>query len=74
MVVLVVSAMMDENYGRVGRGWRKEHTKKPPAQNSKCTKFEKDLNANILSHTREKITRKRRMGECGEFRDLAIIC
>ena len=55
-VVLVVSAMMDENYvGRVA-GW-KEHSKKTPAQNSNC---------------KEKIKRKHRAGECGEFSDLAI--
>jgi len=49
----------------------KRALQKPPAQNSNCTKFEKDLNESILSR-KEKITRKHRAGECGEFSDLAI--
>ena len=36
-------------------GW-KEHSKKPPAQNSNCTKFCKDLNEFILSRKRENQT------------------
>jgi hypothetical protein len=34
----------------------KRALKKTPAQNSNCTKFEKDLNESILSHKKENHT------------------
>ena len=49
----------------------KRASKKTPAQNSNCTKFEKDLNE-VYFLAKEKITRKHWVGECGEFGDLAI--
>ena len=49
-----------------------EKEKKPPAQNSNCRIFEKDL-SEILSR-KEKIKRKHWARECGEFSDLAINC
>jgi len=51
----------------------KRASKKSPAQNLNCTKFEKD-SKKIYFLAKEKITRKHQAGGCGEFSDLAINC
>ena len=74
MVVLVVSVMMDANFlesKQCGGGKSTPKNHPPKIQNAQNLK---KILMKIFFLTREKITRKRRAGECGEFRDLAINC